>query len=205
MGPIKVMISNCHSHGYVLDYRQYRNDETVLTLTTVIHLWSIPTVSVLWRLAIIMFKQGKILLRKRFHPSLSSYFKKNVSGVCVLILLLYTPCFVTVLISIYIITCIMFYHTFTHIAYLCLIPMADMVFFLGFSFQPVLHSWCNKGRGMYYHVCGMVNIKDVLLLIEKSSPCSGGSGVFLSLYEWLLTLCPTPYITVIKCFECAVK
>ena len=33
-----------------------------------------------------------------------------------------------------------------------------------FSFQPVLHDWCNKGRGMYYPVCGMVHIKEPLLL-----------------------------------------
>ena len=25
-----------------------------------------------------------------------------------------------------------------------------------FLFQPVLHDWCNKGRGMSYPVCGMV-------------------------------------------------
>ena len=24
-----------------------------------------------------------------------------------------------------------------------------------FSFQTVLHDWCNKGRGMCYPVCGM--------------------------------------------------
>ena len=28
-----------------------------------------------------------------------------------------------------------------------------------FSFQPVLHDWCNKGRGMCYPVCGTVHIK----------------------------------------------
>ena len=28
-----------------------------------------------------------------------------------------------------------------------------------FSFMPVLHDWCNKGRGMCYTVCWMVNIK----------------------------------------------
>ena len=28
-----------------------------------------------------------------------------------------------------------------------------------FSFQPVLHDWCNKGCGMCYPVCGMVHIK----------------------------------------------
>ena len=27
------------------------------------------------------------------------------------------------------------------------------------SFQPVLHSWCNKGHGMCYPVCGMMHIK----------------------------------------------
>ena len=47
-----------------------------------------------------------------------------------------------------------------------------------FSFQPVglHHDWCNKDHGMCYLVCGMVHKKDALLLIEKSSPCSGGSG-----------------------------
>ena len=39
-------------------------------------------------------------------------------------------------------------------------------------FQPVLHDWCNKGRGMCYPVCGMMYIKEPLLLIGKSSPCS---------------------------------
>ena len=39
-----------------------------------------------------------------------------------------------------------------------------------FSFQPVLHDWCNKGRGMCYPVCGMMHIKESLLLIGKSSP-----------------------------------
>ena len=28
-----------------------------------------------------------------------------------------------------------------------------------FSFQPVLHDWCNKGRGVCYPVCGMMHIK----------------------------------------------
>ena len=35
------------------------------------------------------------------------------------------------------------------------------------SFQPVLHDWCNKGRGMYYPVCEMMHIKEPFLLIEK--------------------------------------
>ena len=51
-----------------------------------------------------------------------------------------------------------------------------------FSFQSEVHDWCNKGYGMFYPVCGMVHIKEPLLL-GKSSPCSG-SGLPLSLYEW---------------------
>ena len=61
-----------------------------------------------------------------------------------------------------------------------------------FSFQPVLHDWCNKGRGMCYPVCGMVHIKEPLLLIDKSSLC-GGSGFPFSLSEWSFTICLTPY------------
>ena len=49
-----------------------------------------------------------------------------------------------------------------------------------------------KGRGMCYPVCGMVHIKEPILLIGKSSLC-GGSGFPLSLSEWSLTICLTPY------------
>ena len=61
-----------------------------------------------------------------------------------------------------------------------------------FSFQPVLHNWCNKGRGMCYPVCRMVHIKEHLLLIDNSSLC-GRSGFPFSLSEWSLTICLTPY------------
>ena len=61
-----------------------------------------------------------------------------------------------------------------------------------FSFQPVLHDWCNKGRGMCYPVFGMVHIKEPLLLIDKSS-LRGGSGFSFSLSERSLTICLTPY------------
>ena len=44
-----------------------------------------------------------------------------------------------------------------------------------FPFQPVVHNWFIKGRGMYCSVYGKVHIKHPLLLIEKSSLC-GGSG-----------------------------
>ena len=38
-----------------------------------------------------------------------------------------------------------------------------------FSFQPVFHDWCVKGRGMCFPVCGIVPINEPLLLIEKGS------------------------------------
>ena len=77
-----------------------------------------------------------------------------------------------------------------------------------FSFQPVLHDLSNKGRGIYilhsyvtsntthfdfkgrkeYPVCGMMYIKEPLLLIEKCSPCSGGSGFHRLLSEWSFTI-----------------
>ena len=61
-----------------------------------------------------------------------------------------------------------------------------------FSLQPVLNDWCNKGRGMCYPVCGMVYIKEPLLLIGKSSLC-GSSGFPLSLSVWYFTICVMPY------------
>ena len=48
-----------------------------------------------------------------------------------------------------------------------------------FSFQPVLHDWCNKGRGMCYPVCGMVHIKEPLLVIGNYVAAAG----FLSQYQ----------------------
>ena len=48
-----------------------------------------------------------------------------------------------------------------------------------FSFQPVLHDWCNKGRGMRYPVCGMMHIKEPLLLIDIANVAAAG---FLSYY-----------------------
>ena len=61
-----------------------------------------------------------------------------------------------------------------------------------FSFQPVLHDWCNKGCGMCHPVCGVVHIKEPLLLIGKSSLC-GGSRFPFSLSEWSLTIRLMPY------------
>ena len=58
--------------------------------------------------------------------------------------------------------------------------------------RPVLHDWCNKGHGMCNPVCGMVHIKEPLLLIGKNSVCSG-SRFPLSLFEWSFTICLPPY------------
>ena len=57
----------------------------------------------------------------------------------------------------------------------------------------LLQDWCNKGCGMCYPVCGMMHLKEPLLLIGKSDSYSGGSGFPLSLSEWSFTICLTPY------------
>ena len=80
----------------------------------------------------------------------------------------------------------------THCDMLVLTLMLHARSWCNFSFQPVLHDWCNKGRGMYYPVCGIMHIKEPLLLIGKSSLC-GGSGFPLSLSEWSFTICLMPY------------
>ena len=51
-----------------------------------------------------------------------------------------------------------------------------------FFVPEVLDDWCNKGCGMCYSVCGMMHIKEPLLLIGKSSRC-GGSKFPLFLEE----------------------
>ena len=57
-----------------------------------------------------------------------------------------------------------------------------------FSFEPVLHDWCNKGRGMCNPVCGIMHIKEPLLLTGKSSPVAAAG--FLSRY----LSGPLPYV-----------
>ena len=59
--------------------------------------------------------------------------------------------------------------------------MVDLLSY--FSFQPVLHDWCNKGHGMCYPVCGMMHIRVAHL----------AAAGFLSLSEWFFTICLTPY------------
>ena len=64
------------------------------------------------------------------------------------------------------------------------------------------YSQCSM-TGMCYPVCGVVHIKEPLLLIRKSSPYSVGSEFLFSLYGHL------PYvqchITILKCVEYVVK
>ena len=45
---------------------------------------------------------------------------------------------------------------------------------------------------------GIVHIKELLLLIGKSSPCSGSSRLPLLPSEWSLTICPMPYNSKLK-------
>ena len=52
-----------------------------------------------------------------------------------------------------------------------------------FSFQPVLHDWCNKGHGMCYHVCGMVHIKEPLHIKESIRVSYVAAAGFLSHYQ----------------------
>ena len=46
---------------------------------------------------------------------------------------------------------------------------------------------------MCYPVCGMVHIKELLLLIKKNNPCGGDSRFPVRLSEWSFTICPMPY------------
>ena len=48
-----------------------------------------------------------------------------------------------------------------------------------FSFQPVLHDWCNKGRDICYPVCGMMHIKEPFLSERVAYVAAAG---FLSHY-----------------------
>ena len=66
------------------------------------------------------------------------------------------------------------------------------------SFQPVLHNWFKKGHCTCYRVCGMVHIKNSLLLIGNSSLCVVGEG-FFSCYQ------SGTLLFVIKCVECIIK
>ena len=72
-----------------------------------------------------------------------------------------------------------------------------------YSFQPVLHDWCNKDHSICYPVYGIMHIKEPLLLIRESSPCSGSSGFLLSLSEWSFTICPTPYCHISHSIQCS--
>ena len=59
-----------------------------------------------------------------------------------------------------------------------------------FLVPAMLQDWYNKGRGMSYPVCGIVHIKEPLLLIGKSSPCSGSGFSSLALSEWSIFSTP---------------
>ena len=69
-----------------------------------------------------------------------------------------------------------------------------------FSLQPVLHDWCNQCCCMYYLLCGMMHIKDPLLLIGKNIPCSGDRGFLPLVTNWSFVLCPTSYNLVLSLY-----
>ena len=49
-----------------------------------------------------------------------------------------------------------------------------------FSFQPVFRDWYNKGRGMCYPLCGMIFIKQLLMIIGNVAHMAAAG--FLSRY-----------------------
>ena len=55
-----------------------------------------------------------------------------------------------------------------------------LITYVQYLLQPVLHDWCNKGCGMYYPLCGMVDIKDPLLLKAHVVVAAGFLSCFLS-------------------------
>ena len=77
-----------------------------------------------------------------------------------------------------------------------------------FSFQPVIHDWCNKGCGMCYPVCVMVHIKEPFLQVENSSPeyslfneaLNTSSFFFFFFFFWrtLLTYLPLFFLFRLK-------
>ena len=66
-----------------------------------------------------------------------------------------------------------------------------------FLFEPVFHDWCSKASGMCYPVCGVVHIKDPLLLIGLSSLVEVAAGFLFCYLNG-----PSPYvqrhITILK-------
>ena len=54
----------------------------------------------------------------------------------------------------------------------------------GGHIELLLNDLSNNGSDMVYPVCGMIHIKEPLLLIRKSNPC-GSSGFPLSLIEYI--------------------
>ena len=57
-----------------------------------------------------------------------------------------------------------------------------------FSFQPLLHNWCNKGRRMCYPVCGMMNIKEPLLQTDNVDDRPWQFGIFQSVFRFFLKI-----------------
>ena len=65
-----------------------------------------------------------------------------------------------------------------------------------FSFQPVLHDWCNKGRGMYY----IVRLPDTNFHKKTAyyKDCMKLSGIEDNIYVSILEGVPTHPATIFK-------
>ena len=68
------------------------------------------------------------------------------------------------------------------------------IFFIYNQNNQRMPAWLHLFLWLYpiMPVCGMVHIKERLLLIGKSSPC-GSSRFLFPLSEWSFTICPMPY------------
>ena len=66
-----------------------------------------------------------------------------------------------------------------------------------FSFQPVLHTCCNKRHGVCYPICGMVHMKYSMLLIRKWQQRVSSLTIWMVLYHMSDAKWP--------CVECIVK
>ena len=117
-----------------------------------------------------------------FLSSFSSIHPSIVPSVCLSVCL---PACLSVCLSVCLSNYLSIYRLIDRFVHLFIIHSYNPLSY--FSFQPVLHHWCNKGCGMCYHVCGMGHIKEPFLLIAMSSPC-GGRGFPLPLSEWSFTM-----------------
>ena len=99
-------------------------------------------------------------------------------------------------------------HIYTHIntcesVYACMCLDQDVALWLRMFAHGLMGHWihssqCFTSGATKVMVCASLSVEryikiEPLLLIKKSSPCSGGSGFPLLLSEWSFTICLTLY------------